>query len=151
MIFSVHWIMKAAYLVLLDLSAAFDTFDFDILNGRLSNSLKIDGSVRTWILSYLQGRRSRVGIAGDLSEAQTMEFSLPQGSFVGPGMFSYYTYPLGKIIQKHNLKYHIYADNTQIYIEFNPRIPGVTALFKQESCITEIKQKLDGCEKTQTK
>ena len=42
---------KAVYLVLLDLSAAFDTIDFDILNGRLSNSLGIDGSVRTWILS----------------------------------------------------------------------------------------------------
>ena len=132
---------KAVYIVLLDLSAAFDTIDFDILNGRLSNSLGIDGSVRTWILSYLQDRKSQVGIAGDLSEAQTMEFGLPQGSVVGPGMFSYYTYPLGKIIQKHNLKYHIYADDTQIYIEFNPRIPGdsVTALFKLESCITEIK------------
>ena len=57
-------------------------------------------------------------------------------------MFSYYTYPLGKIIQKHNLKYHIYEDDTQLYTEFNPRIPGdsVTALFKLESCITEIKE-----------
>ena len=124
------------------LSAAFDTIDFDVLNERLANSLGINGTVRSWIMSYLQGRNSQVSIAGNLSEPQTMDFGLPQGSVVGPCMFSYYTYPLGKIIQKHNLKYHIYADDTQLYTEFNPRIPGdsVTALFKLESCITEIKQ-----------
>ena len=133
---------KAVYLVLLDLSAAFDTIDFDVLNERLANSLGINGTVRSWIMSYLQGRNSQVSIAGNLSEPQTMDFALPQGSVVGPGMFSYYTYPLGKIIQKHNLRYHIYADDTQLYTEFNPRIPGdsVTALFKLESCITEIKE-----------
>ena len=133
---------KAVYLVLLDLSEAFDTLDFDILNERLSNSLGIKGSVRTWILSYLQGRKSQVGIAGEFSEAREMDFGLLQGSVVDPRMFSYYTYPLGNIIQNHNQKYHIYADDTQIYTEFNPRIPGdsVTALFKLESCFTEIKQ-----------
>ena len=130
---------KAVYLVLLDLSAAFDTFDFDVLNEQLANSLGINGTVRSWIMSYLQGRNSQVSIAGNLSEPQTMDFGLPQGSVVGPGN---YTYPLGKTIQKHNLKYHIYADDTQLYTEFNPRIPGdsVTALFKLESCITEIKE-----------
>ena len=89
------------------LSAAFDTIDFGSLNERLSNALGMNGPVRSWILSYLHGRKSQVGIAGKFSEAQTMDFGLPQGSVVGPGMFSYYTYPLGKIIQKHNLKYHI--------------------------------------------
>ena len=43
-------------------------------------------------------------------------------------MFTYYTYPLGKIIQSHNLKYHIYADDTHIYIEFDPKIPGDTVI-----------------------
>ena len=101
---------KAVHLALSDLCAAFDTIDFDILNERLSNCLGINGSVRAWILSYLQGSESKVGIACGFSEAQTMGFGLPQESVVGPGMFSNYTYPLGKIIQKHNLKYHIYTD-----------------------------------------
>ena len=101
---------KAVYLVLLDVSAAFDTIDFDVLNERLANSLLINGTVRSWIMSYLQGRNSHVSIAGNLSEPQTMNFGLPQRSVVGPGMFSYYTYPLGKIIQKHNLKYHIHRE-----------------------------------------
>jgi len=56
-------------------------------------------------------------------------------------MFSYYTYVIGKIILRHNLKYHRYADDIQIYIEFNPKIPGdaVCALFKLQSCAKDIK------------
>ena len=88
---------KAVYLVLLDLSAAFDTIDFDVLNERLANSLGINGTVRSWIISYLQGRNIQVSIAGNLSEPQTMDFGLPQGSVVSPGMFTYYTYPFKNI------------------------------------------------------
>ena len=87
---------KAVYLVLLDLSAAFDTIDFDVLNERLANPLGINGTVRLWIMSYFQGRNSQVS---NLSKPQKMDFGLPQGSVVGPGMFSYFTYLLGKIIQ----------------------------------------------------
>ena len=76
-----------------------------------------------------------------------MDVGLPQGSVAGPGMFSYHTYPTGKIIQKHDLKYHMHADDTQICTEFNPRIPGdsVTALFKLESYAAEIKNWMNSC------
>ncbi len=67
---------------------------------------------------------------------------MPQGSVVGPGMFTYYTIQLGKMIEKHHLNYHIYADDTQIYIEFYPKVNGdaTTALHKLQRCIEEIKQ-----------
>ncbi len=70
-----------------------------------------------------------------------MKFGLPQGSVVGPVMFCYYTYPLSEIIQKHKLKYHRYADDTQLYIKFNPKIPGdaICALHKIQECIKDIK------------
>ena len=56
-------------------------------------------------------------------------------------MFTYYTYPFGKIIQSHNLKYHIHADDTQIYIEVDPKIPGdtVIALHELQECIKELR------------
>ena len=66
--------------------------------------------LKAGILSYLKDRKSQVCIAGHKSSEHALKFGVPQGSVVGPGMFTYYTYPLGKIIQSHNLKYHIYAD-----------------------------------------
>ena len=51
-------------------------------------------------------------------------------------MFTYYNYPLGQ-----NLKYHIYADGTQSYIEFDRKIPGdtVIALHKLQECMKELR------------
>jgi len=56
-------------------------------------------------------------------------------------MFSYYTYVLGKIIRRYNLQYHRYADDIQIYIQFDPKIPGdaVCALHKLQLCAKDIK------------
>ena len=132
---------KAVFVILLDLSAAFDTVDFDIFDKRLTQCFGIYGNVKSWILSYLKDRKSQVCIAGHKSSEHALTCGVPQGSVVGPGMFTYYTYPLGKIIQSHNLKYHIYADDTQIYIEFDPKIPGdtVIALHKLQECIRELR------------
>ena len=107
---------KAVVMILLDLSAAFDTVDFDIFDDRLVQSFGIDGSVRNWIVSYLRDRTSKVNISGHESSEHSLKFGLPQGSVVGPGIFTFYIYPLSKIIQHHNLTYHIYADDIQIYI-----------------------------------
>ena len=126
---------------MLDLSAAFDTVDFDIFDKRLTQCFGIHGNVKNWILSYLKDRKGQVCIAGHKSSEHALKCGVPQGSVVGPVMFIYYTYPLGKIIQSHNLKYHIYADDTQIYIEFDPKIPGdsVIALHKLQECIKELR------------
>ena len=61
---------------------------------------------------------------------------------MGPLMFPCYTAPLGEIAQKHCIRYHIYADDTQLYVAFNPRDPFAmeNALHKLSSCISEMRQ-----------
>jgi len=131
----------AVLLVLLDLSAAYDTIDYPTLLQRLSHTYKITGNVLSWLESYLTHRTSQVNILGAMSDPLTLDCGLPQGSIVSPGIFTLYTSPMTSIIHRYNLQYHLYADDAQLYIEFDPKIPGDTsvALYKLQECIKELK------------
>ena len=124
-------------MVLLDLSAAFDTIDYA--------SLELTGYVQQWFHSNLVGRTTckRVKVASKLSDPKVLEFRLPQGSVVGPQLFSLFTYHLATIIEWfQHIRYHFYADDTQLYIQFNPNNPGEInqALSTLSECIMDIKQ-----------
>ena len=131
----------AAVLVLLDLSAAFDTIDHAILLNLLQSRIGIAGDALLWFRSYLSGRQQSVIINGVTSEHSELKFGVPQGSVLGPILFTIYTLPLGDIARNHNLSFHLYADDTQLYLGFKPLIPtSVTNTFeKVERCIADIR------------
>ena len=130
---------QGVFLVLLDLSAAFDTVNHSVLLNRLTNDIGVGGAVLKWFESYLTGR-TRVCINGTFAEPHNLQYGLPQGSMVGPLSFTIYTCPIGLIIKKYSLDYHIYADDIQLYVTFNPTDPSSinAALSRLSSCITEI-------------
>ena len=75
-----------------------------------------------------------------ISEAAPLTYGLPQGSCVGPGLFPIYTLPLGDIIKRHNLEYHCYADDTQIFLSIDPEQADVhAALQRIETCIDDVR------------
>ena len=130
-----------AILVLLDLSAAFDTIDHETLIRTLDIYCGIRGDPLKWSLSYLKGRVQSVQIGSTFSREQNLLFGVPQGSVLGPVLFTIYTTPLGRIIQRHGLTYHLYADDTQLYMAFKPSdvISKCDAISRIEACVADIR------------
>ena len=128
-------------LVLLDLSAAFDTIDHEILLKRLSTRCGINGTVLKWFQSYLNDRTQAVNIGTTQSKPEPLKYGVPQGSVLGPLLFSIYNSPLGEIIKKHNISYHFYADDGQLYLSFSPmeELPQEEARTKLENCAKDVK------------
>ena len=132
---------KVTLLVLLDLSAAFDTIDSNILKTRLQSSFGITGKSLSWISSYMTDRYQRVCINGEMSQKFRIDHGVPQGSCLGPLLFTLYGSEIFNIISKHLPTGHGYADDTQLYLAFNPNslCDQQSAIQSMQACIEDIR------------
>ena len=93
-----------------------------------------------WMRSYLSERTQSVVIDRVSSNESTLISGVPQGSVLGPILFSLYVQPIGDIIRKHELKYHQYADDLQLFCHFSFDVLSLsTAVHRIEQCIDELK------------
>ena len=129
---------QAVILVLLDLSAAFDTVDHDILLQRLQEEIGVCVVPLQWFESYLTGRKQAITINKTSSSECDLIYGVPQGSVLGPILFTCYTKPLGAITRECGLPLHMYADDMQLYIAFKPVGGGELATEWVEACVDEM-------------
>jgi len=108
---------KVTIVVMIDLSAAFDTIDIPIALHILHEDFGIDDTPLQWIRSYLTDRIMKVIINDKTSEEENLLFGAPQGSCAGPVIFTLYIAVLNRVVQNYPVQLHGYADDHKVAIQ----------------------------------
>ena len=106
------------FLVLIDLSAAFDTVSHQHLSSILSSQFLLGGSVLKWIESYLTGRSFHAKVADSLSDSVSCDVVVTQGSVLGSVPFNCIMLALPTLLSNLGIGSHVYADDTQFLVSF---------------------------------
>ncbi len=128
-------------LVLIDLSAAFDTVDHSTALKVLHSKFGISGVALEWHQSYLYDRKQCVNLCGVRSNIANLAYGVPQGSCLGPVMFTQYASTLFEVIHRHIDNVHGYADDHQLYLAFSPDtlMSQQEAITCMENCLVDVK------------
>ena len=131
---------EGTVLLLLDLSAAFDTVDHRILLGRLSD-MGISGLAHAWLKDYLSCRAQVIDTGTSRSSEFDLSTGVPQGSVLGPILFLSYVQPLAEVLNLHLRTRMGYADDTQLYTHFKVRDASSLhcAIERLEHCAKDVR------------
>ena len=112
---------QISVLIVLDLSAAFDTVDHSLLLERLHSEFAVTDTSLNWLRSYLVDRAQFVKMGRHQSDTVPLDVGVPQGSVLGPLLFAFAVYcsPVGDVISQHGGTYHQYADDTQLRLSMH--------------------------------
>ena len=101
-------------LLLLGLSAAFDTTDYQILLSRLNSVFGSLSTALQWLQSYLSDSHQSTSVNNSSSSPLQLMYGVPQGSVLGPVLFVLYITPLSDIVANHSANHQLFADDTQL-------------------------------------
>ena len=115
-------------LTLLNLSVAFDTVSHPLILNKLQHLFGIQGTILKWIENYMLDHSQRVLLEDSNNRAVTLDCTtlkqgVPQGSVLGPILFTFYISPLGDICRDHGVIFQSYVDDQQNYLIFSPAPP----------------------------
>ena len=125
-------------LALIDFSSVFDTIDHPNLVHRLHTDFGSTDTVLKWLSSYLTDRTHYVSLSNHCSAFTHVHSRVPQGSVLGPMLFTMYIKPLSAIIDSHSITHHSFADDLQLPMSAPPdRISEL--LHSMQPCIGDVK------------
>ena len=114
-------------LIVFDLSAFFDTVHHKLLLHKLKYHYASDHIVLLWFDWYVTARRYYVKFCHAVSHSVAVSTGVPQGSILGPLLFSLYVQEVVAIVKLHCINIHMYADDIQCYFGF-PRDMSLCAI-----------------------
>ena len=95
----------------------------------------VTGSALQWIESYIRNREQFVVAGGESSTRSRCAFGVPQGSVLGPFLLSVYVSPIADVITSHDVQFHQYADDTQLYVA----VKSESDITKLEECSVAVR------------
>jgi hypothetical protein len=131
---------KGTVLMLLDLSAAFDTVDHKLLLKILSDEIGLRGVALLWFESFLTGRAQRIRLGNVTSDEILIKFGVPQGSVLGPVLFNLYIRSIYGCVKDLGFDISGYADDHQVLKSFGTDSQGMVLIYDLDKCFQEIKR-----------
>ena len=129
---------EVTVLALLNVSAAFDSVDHNILLQRLRTSFGLGGRVLEWLESFVRGRSQSVHIDNLQSEWRVISTGVPQGSVLGPLLYVLFTADVLQIVARAGAGVQQYADDTQAYRHCKAN-EATEAVRRLQSTLSEIR------------